>query len=123
MEKRLAWLLAAAVGAAALIVPAAVRAGAGGEEGVLVGVVNLNAATVDQLELLPGVGPAKAKRIVEAREKRPFRTAWDVTRVRGIGPGFVKRHRAHLAVKGETTLRWTLPTPAASPGTAEPRGP
>lgn len=121
MEKRLAWILAVAVGTAALIVPAVVRAGAG-EAGELVGVVNLNTATADQLELLPGVGPAKAKRIVEARERRPFRTTWDVTRVRGIGPGFVKRHRAHLAVTGETTLRWTA-TPEAPPAAAGSRGP
>ena len=118
MQKRLAWLLAVAVGVAALIVPAAVRAG-GGEATVLSGVVNLNAATVEQLQLLPGVGPAKAKRIVEAREQRPFRSTWDVTRVRGIGPGFVKRHRAHLAVEGETTLRRT----EAPPGGAGRRGP
>lgn len=116
MQKRLAWLLALAVGAAALIVPAAVRAGAG-EGKVLEGVVNLNSATADQLQLLPGVGPAKAKRIVEAREKRPFRNTWDVTRVRGIGPAFVKRFREHLAVEGETTLRWVARTP--EPGTGE----
>lgn len=103
MQKRLAWLLAVAVGIASLIVPAAVRAGKGGEE-VLSGVVNLNSATVEQLQLLPGVGPAKAERIVEAREKRRFRSTSEVTRVPGIGPGFVKRHRAHLAVEGETTL-------------------
>ncbi len=110
MQKRLAWVLAIAVGAAALIVPAAVRAG-DAEDRVLEGVVNLNSATAEQLQLLPGVGPAKARQIVEARAKRPFRTTWDVTRVRGIGPGFVKRYRPHLAVEGETTLHWTRKPP------------
>lgn len=104
MQKRLAWLMAITVGLAALIVPAVVRAGKS-EGAVLSGVVNLNSATLEQLQILPGVGPAKAKRIVEAREKRPFRSTWEITRVQGIGPGFVKRHRAHLAVEGETTLR------------------
>jgi hypothetical protein len=35
----------------------------------LVGVVNLNAATHEQLELLPGIGPARATAIVEYRKK------------------------------------------------------
>lgn len=122
MQTRLAWLLAVAVGVASLIVPAAVRAGGAPEE-TLSGVVNLNTASVLELELLPGVGPAKAKRIVEAREKRPFRNTWDVTRVRGIGPGFVKRHRAHLAVEGETTLRRVEPAADRKTGTRDKREP
>ncbi len=50
------------------------------------GRVNLNTATVAQLEALPGVGPATAARIVEDRERNgPFRRVEDLMRVSGIG--------------------------------------
>ncbi|MFZ5480328.1 MAG: ComEA family DNA-binding protein [Myxococcota bacterium] len=45
--------------------------------------VSLNHATLAQLEALPGVGPAIARRIVAAR---PFRRAGELDAVRGIGP-------------------------------------
>ena len=49
--------------------------------------VDVNAADAAELERLPGVGPALAKRIVEERKRRgPFQSAEDLTRVRGIGP-------------------------------------
>jgi competence protein ComEA len=48
--------------------------------------VNLNSATVPQLEALPGVGKATAERIVEYREKNGgFKKIEDLMNVRGIG--------------------------------------
>ena len=48
--------------------------------------VNLNTATPDQLENLPGIGPAMARRIVEHREKTgPFAKIEDLMQVKGIG--------------------------------------
>ena len=49
--------------------------------------VDLNTATVDELAILPGVGPARGRAIAEDRERRgPFRSVDDVARVKGIGP-------------------------------------
>lgn len=49
--------------------------------------VDVNTADAAELERLPGVGPALAKRMVEERERGgPFRSAEDLQRVRGIGP-------------------------------------
>ncbi len=49
-------------------------------------VVNLNSATVEQLDGLPGIGPAMAARIVEYRQKNgPFKKVEDLMNVRGIG--------------------------------------
>lgn len=49
--------------------------------------LDLNAATVDQLDDLPGVGPATAAAIVKYRtEHGPFRSVDDLDAVRGIGP-------------------------------------
>jgi competence protein ComEA len=48
--------------------------------------VNLNTATLDQLESLPGIGPALAQRILDYRgEHGPFRAVDDLTNVSGIG--------------------------------------
>lgn len=48
--------------------------------------VNLNTATVTDLQKLPGIGAATAARIVEYRQKNgPFKKAEDLMNVRGIG--------------------------------------
>jgi competence protein ComEA len=47
--------------------------------------VDLNTATVEQLESLPGVGAVTAGRIVAHRTRSPFRTVRDLLQVEGIG--------------------------------------
>lgn len=50
------------------------------------GPLNLNTATVAQLETLPGVGKSTAERILEYREKSGgFKKIEDLMNVRGIG--------------------------------------
>ncbi|RMG94407.1 MAG: helix-hairpin-helix domain-containing protein [Deltaproteobacteria bacterium] len=71
----------------------------------LEGVVNLNTATVDQLDMLPGIGPATAERIVAYRKRHPFKKAIHVMRVKGIGRKKYERIKPYIAVQGETTLR------------------
>lgn len=76
----------------------------GGRE--LVGAVNLNTATAQELCLLPGVGPKTAERIIEERKKRPFKRPEEVIRVKGIGRKFVRKHKERLRVEGRTDLAW-----------------
>lgn len=48
--------------------------------------INLNDATVDQLQTLPGVGPALAKRILEHREKfGGFKRIEEILNIKGMG--------------------------------------
>src|SRR5690606_28783657 len=50
------------------------------------GQVNLNTATVEQLQLLPRVGPSLAQRIVEYRDRNDgFQVVEDLLLVRGVG--------------------------------------
>ena len=56
---------------------------AGKERAVL---VDVNTATTADLEKVPGIGPALAKRIVEFREKNgPYPTIDDLLKIQGIG--------------------------------------
>ena len=75
------------------------------------GVVNINTATEAQLSFLPGVGPSKARAIIAARDRRPFRAVRELQRVRGIGWSTVQRLRPYLTINGETTLREAIPMP------------
>ena len=47
--------------------------------------ININSAKVDELDKLEGVGPAIAERIVEYRQKKPFRSIDEIMNVKGIG--------------------------------------
>lgn len=54
--------------------------------------VDLNTAGEAELMLLDGIGPERARAIVEYRRRHgPFRTLGDLDRVRGIGPRTLER--------------------------------
>ncbi len=62
--------------------------------------INLNRATCAELEVLPGVGPALSRRIVDYREaKGPFKRIEDIMQVRGIGPQTFEQMKDHLTVE------------------------
>ncbi|MBU2965128.1 ComEA family DNA-binding protein [Amphritea sp. 2_MG-2023] len=63
--------------------------------------VNINTASADTLaEVLQGVGPAKAKAIIEYRETNgPFKTIDELANVRGIGDATVAKNLQSIAVE------------------------
>ncbi len=64
-----------------------------------VGPVNINSATADQLDVLPGVGPATAAAIVAHRVQHgPFQTVEQLGDVRGIGPAKLDALRGLVTV-------------------------
>jgi competence protein ComEA len=61
--------------------------------------VDLNAATVEQLQQLPGIGPVRAKAIVEFREKSgPFQRVEDLLAIRGISKSRFEKLRPYVTV-------------------------
>jgi competence protein ComEA len=75
-------------------------AGASGSSGVVPGVpVDLNTATAEQLDTLPGVGPATAAAIIAHREQHgPFTSVDQLLDVRGIGEAKLEQLRDLVSV-------------------------
>lgn len=62
--------------------------------------ININTATQAELELLPGIGPALAGRIIERRAARgPFRSVDQLDDVRGIGPKLLAKIRPQVSLE------------------------
>jgi competence protein ComEA len=66
--------------------------------------IDINQATVEELEKLPGIGPKIAKNIVEYREKNgPFRSIEELLKVKGIGPKKLEQIKKYLKINKEKT--------------------
>ena len=64
-------------------------------------VLDLNRAQAAELDMLPGIGPVLARRIVEYRRQHgPFRRIEELRAVRGVGPRLLERLRPRVGVGG-----------------------
>lgn len=62
--------------------------------------VNLNTASLYDLERLPGVGSTRAQAIMDYRQEHgPFRSVDDLLQVNGIGPGTLEGLRAYVTAE------------------------
>ncbi|TPV92509.1 MAG: helix-hairpin-helix domain-containing protein [Myxococcales bacterium FL481] len=87
--------------------PASDESGSPSSPSSLSGRLNVNHATSEQWQLLPGIGPSTATKILAYRARYPFKTIEQVMRVKGIGRKTFNRIKAYLTVDGETTLTKT----------------
>ena len=62
--------------------------------------IDVNTATEEELQAVPGIGETLAKRIVEFREEHgPFEKVDDLLNVRGIGVASLDKLRPFLSIK------------------------
>ena len=68
--------------------------------GAAVEKININTASVKELQKLDGIGRGVAQRIVEYREANgPFKRGEDLRKVEGVGAAMWERNRERIVVK------------------------
>ena len=76
---------------------AATTSAAGGTQGS--GPVNINTASAEELDTLPGIGPAMAQRIIEFRETEgAFTSIEDIKKVKGIGEAKFEKMKDKICI-------------------------
>lgn len=79
------------------------------------GVVNLNDASTEELDRLPGVGRKAAERIVDRRKEKPFQRIEELVRVKGFGKKKFEKLKPYLTLTGPTTLQAERSSAAEKP--------
>jgi competence ComEA-like helix-hairpin-helix protein len=61
--------------------------------------VNLNTASSEELQLVPGIGPSTADKILQMRKSYgAFKSVYDLLAIKGIGPKRMEKMRKYLTV-------------------------
>ncbi len=69
------------------------------------GQLNLNQASKEELDQLPGVSPQKAEAIVEYRKEHPFKSIDELDNVKGFSPKSIEKIKPYLALQGASSLK------------------
>ena len=73
--------------------------------GLTMAAVNINTANQKELESLKGIGPVKAKAIVDYRAKHgPFKAIDDLEKVEGVGKATLEEMRHDVTLSGATKV-------------------
>jgi len=84
--------------------------------------VNINTATAEELQHVPGIGPATAAKILQMRKSYgAFKSVDDLLAIRGIGKKRLEKMRRYLTV-GKITAPKAAPS-AANPTTPQQKPP
>lgn len=62
-------------------------------------IININTATLAELDSLPGIGASKAAAIIEYRQSHgPFKSPHEITNVKGIGESTYEQLKAQISI-------------------------
>jgi competence ComEA-like helix-hairpin-helix protein len=86
--------------------------------------VNLNTANSDQLQQVPGIGPATADKILQMRKSYgSFKSVNDLMAIRGIGPKRLDKMRKYLTVNRPAVKKSAQPASCTGCSKDKPRPP
>jgi comEA protein len=84
--------------------------------------ININTANSAQLQLVPGIGPSTAEKILQMRKSYgAFKSVNDLMAIRGIGPKRLEKMRKYLTV-GKSSAP-NIAQPASCPGCTKTKPP
>src|SRR4051812_30618342 len=73
--------------------------------GMALAAVNINTATREQLDALPGIGPVKSQAIIDYRNKNGrFKSIEELKNVPGIGDATFAKIKDDVSLTGTTTM-------------------
>ena len=86
--------------------------------------VNINTASSEQLQTVPGIGPVTAEKILHMRKSYgAFKSVDDLLAIRGLGPKRLDKMRKYLTVGKAAASKSKSPPPSeadAKPSTKQP---
>lgn len=88
--------------------------------------ININTANAEELQLVPGIGPATAEKILQMRKSYgPFKSVDDLVAIRGIGKKRLDKMRNYLTVGKAAAAKSAQPqqAPPTKPQSNEPASP
>ena len=84
--------------------------------------ININTANSEELQEVPGIGPATAEKILEMRKSYgPFKSVDDLLAIRGLGEKRLNKMRKYLTVGKTNPPKADVP-PAKSETSEKPTG-
>jgi len=83
--------------------------------------VNINTATSEELQQVPGIGPATADKILQMRKSYgAFKSVDDLLAIRGLGPKRLEKMRKYMTVGKPAAARPAVPSAKSSPPVEKP---
>lgn len=83
--------------------------------------VNLNTATSEELQQVPGIGPVTAEKILQMRKSYgAFKSVDDLLAIKGLGPKRLAKMRKYLTVGKTAVPKTTLPATKPAPPAPKP---
>jgi competence ComEA-like helix-hairpin-helix protein len=83
--------------------------------------VNINTATSEELQQVPGIGPATAGKILQMRKSYgAFKSVDDLLAIRGLGPKRLEKMRKYLTVGKPTAAKPATPSAKSTPPAEKP---